>query len=76
VIVLDQNSIIKAQAVVAGAAHPNRVLLKNSPTRGGLPGVHHLRLVALHHLRQTPGIGGNPGKPLQEVQGDALPRQD
>ncbi|BAF58407.1 hypothetical protein PTH_0227 [Pelotomaculum thermopropionicum SI] len=76
VVVLDQHGIVKAEAVIVPAAHPDRVFFKHPEARRGFSGIHQAGLFPGNQFNQPRRPGGNAGQALQEIQGQALAGQD
>ncbi|MNE48342.1 hypothetical protein D3C80_1427980 [compost metagenome] len=75
VVFLDQEGIVKADAVVVAAAAGHGVFLRQAQAGKGLAGVQQAHLGAFHQVGQETRTGGDPRQHLQEVQRAALAAQ-
>ena len=82
-VVLDQDGVIQAEAVVRAAAAAHGVFLQRSPSGRRLARVHDPHRGNSGILRQPPrpvreaaGLGRDARKPLEKIERRALRRQD
>ena len=75
VIVLDQNRIEQAEAVVAPSAAPDRVLFQGAPAGSGLARVVNRGAGAGDRRDEPRRQGRDPAQPLEKVEGGPLHRQ-
>src|SRR5690606_15600499 len=69
---LDQKGIEQPHAMVATAAHSDRVFLSSAQSRYGLASIKQYHIGVSHSLRIMTAEGGGAGEGLQEVEGAAL----
>jgi len=74
-VLLDQNAIVQAAAVVVAPAHAYGILLQGTVARRRLARIQHPRGRADDALRGPPAHGRHAGQAAQKVQGGALPDQ-
>src|ERR1035437_1698719 len=72
VVVLDQDGIVEAHAVVHHAPCRGGCLFENTKSGGGLAGVEDLAARAFDGSGELGGGGGHTAEALQEVEGDAF----
>ncbi len=75
VIVLDQDCIEQAEAVVMPSTAPDGVFFQGTPTGSGLTRVINRGLGACDRRHEPRRQGRDPAEPLKKVEGDALHRQ-
>ena len=71
-IVLDQNHVEQTDAMILPAAAGNRVFFKPPPAGRGFARVENFCVCAANGLDKLRGQSRNAGKPLDEIQRDAL----
>ncbi len=76
VIVLDQNHVEKAQAMIFPAAAGDGVFLKAPPAGRGFAGVENLRSGSVNRGDELRGQRRHAGEPLQEIQRHAFGAQN
>ena len=76
VIVLDEHHIEQAEAMVVSAAARDGVFLETPPAGRGFARVQNLRVSSFDGLDELRGQRGDAGKPLDEIQRDALGAQN
>ena len=75
VIVLDEHHIDQAEAMVVSAAAHDSVFFEAPPAGRGFARVQDLRVGSFDGLDKLRGQRGNAGKPLDEIQRNALGAQ-
>ena len=68
VVVLDQNRVVKAHAVVGDAAGRRRLLFERAQSRRGLARIEHAAPGARDRIGVSARGGGDPAQALQEVE--------
>jgi len=74
-VVLDQDAVIKAHAMVGAAAGAHGVFRETAQARNGLPRIEQHRPDAVNGVDVLAGHGCDAGQLLQQVQGRAFRRQ-
>ena len=72
VVVLDQQAVIEAHAMVQPAAATDGVLFQQAVAGGGFAGVIDAGSCALDGIDEATGLGGDAGEALDEIEDDAL----
>ncbi len=72
VIVLDENGVVEADAVIGDAAGCGGRLFERAQAGGGLAGVEHAAAGAGDGIGVLAGESGDAAQALEEVEGDAL----
>ena len=72
VVVLDQDRVVEAEAVVGAAADAHRVLLEGAQARRRLAGAGDARAVRRDRPRQVAGRGGDAAQAAEQVERHAL----
>ena len=76
-VVLDEDGVVQTEAMVRGAADPDRVFLEHPQARSRLPGADHSRVSRFaNHPNEVPCGGGNAGEMPEKVERGALGRQE
>ena len=75
VVVLDQDRVIEAEAVIDPAAATHRVFLQRAQAGRGLAGIDDPRARAFHGVHIGPGQGGDARQTAHQVQRHALGAQ-
>ena len=75
-IVLDENHVEQAEAMIFSAAARDGVFFKTPPAGRGFARVENLCVSSLDGVHELRGERGNAGKPLDEIQRDALGAQN
>ena len=75
-VLLDQDRVVQAEAVVLPATAGYRVLLCQAQAGQRLARVQDARARALHHLHEAPRLGRRGREGLQEVERRALAGED
>ncbi len=76
VVVLDQHSVGKIEAVILSAAAAHRVLVDHAQAGSGLAGVENARLRAGDRIHKLARQGGDSAHALQKIQDHALARKN
>ena len=71
-VVLDEDGVVEAEAVIAAAAGLDRVLLEGSQARSRLAGADDAGAVGRDQGDQVAGGGGDAAELAEEVEGGAL----
>ena len=71
-IVLDQDGVVQAHAVIGDAAGRRGGFFKNAQAGSGLAGVEDLAACALDGVDELAGERGYAAEALEEVEGDAF----
>jgi hypothetical protein len=75
-VILQQDHIEKAKAMVDPAADPDGLFFEEPEIRGGLPGIQDPRLIPLQPVDVLPGQGSDSAHPLHTVQDKPFALQD
>jgi hypothetical protein len=74
-VVLDQDTVGQAEAVIPASSVPHGFLFQASPQGGCLSCIEQLASGPGHGLRHFTRQGGDPAQPLDEIQGGSLAGQ-
>ena len=71
-IVLHQDHVVQAEAMIVPAATKDRVFLEPTPARSRLAGIEDPGVSALNRRDKLSGQSRDPGKPLEKIESDSL----
>ena len=69
---LDEDGVPQSQPMVAAAAGPDRIFLRDTQTGQGLSRVDHLRAGAGNGVGVNADLAGNTGEQLEKIEGAAF----
>ena len=74
-IVLDEDAVVKAEAMIGPTTMAHRFFFQSPPEGGGFAGIEQAAGGAAHGIHHLPRQSGDARQALQQVKGETLPGQ-